>query len=56
MCICVDLVSKKPSKPLISDEEDEGVSGELTDTMVVPKPKDDKGYSSDSDEEGGIMG
>ncbi|KAK3718265.1 hypothetical protein QZH41_013172 [Actinostola sp. cb2023] len=51
-----DLVSKKPSKPLISDEEDEGVSGELTDTMVVPKPKDDKGYSSDSDEEGGIMG
>lgn len=37
---------------MISDDEDEGVTGEVSDEMVVPKPKLDKNKEEDSDDEG----
>ncbi|XP_020908054.1 protein IWS1 homolog A [Exaiptasia diaphana] len=44
-------VPSTPSKSMISDDEDEGVSGEV-ESMSVPKPKDTKeGEESDSDDE-----
>ncbi|XP_031555585.1 protein IWS1 homolog [Actinia tenebrosa] len=47
-----DVESKRSSKAMISDDEDEGVTGEVSDQMVVPKPKQDKSKDDDSDDEG----
>lgn len=48
----IKVASKRSSKPMISDDEDEGVTGEVSDEMVVPKPKLDKNKEEDSDDEG----
>lgn len=51
MSVCNSDVSHTPSKSMISDDEDEGVSGEV-ESMTVPKPKDAKeGQESDSDDD-----